>query len=85
MSFEPARGHTYLMRAQVEQQRCSLNIVDTDEAASNAVPLVQREILGFGRLDSACRPLTTTTLPRGGSSPERRPSVDDFRQLLPSS
>lgn len=84
MSFEPVRGRTYLLRGGVETQRCHLEIIDATASGTTEVPAVQRDTIGFGKVDNACKPLVSTELPRRAAVGERRPSIEDFRQLLPA-
>lgn len=79
IAFEPLRGHTYLVSARVEGQRCALGIADPYGRPGTRVPILRREPVGFARASDACRPVASTALP---GAAERPASIDDFRQLL---
>ena len=86
MSFEPARGRTYLMRNSVEGERCHVELIDVTSLDNPAaVPHLRRERVGYGRLDNACKPVASTSMPAAPAPTPRptAPTLDDFRDLLP--
>lgn len=86
LSFEPARGRTYLVRNVVEAKKCSMELVDITSPNQPApVPRMQRTRLGYGLLDEACQPITSTAMPApAGTATRDEPSLDAFRDLLPT-
>jgi hypothetical protein len=89
VSFEPARGRSYLMRSTGDAERCRVEIIDATAAdAPREVPVLRRERNGYGLHDNACKPITSTGIkpPAAAASAAAapaRPSLDDFRDLLP--
>lgn len=91
VSFQPARGRTYLMRSIGDMERCQVDILDATSAdAPREAPILRRERIGYGLHDNACKPITSTAMvspapAAGGASgtAPARPSLDDFRDLLP--
>lgn len=84
LSFEPARGHTYLMRNQMDGQQCGADIAEVGAGGNGRpVPSLQRQRRGQNLADEACQPLTSTTLPGTARPQGGAASLDDYRDLLP--
>jgi hypothetical protein len=91
VSFEPVRGRTYLMRSLADTERCRVELLDATSAdAPREVPIMRRERNGYGLHDNACKAITSSTIPTpapaapaSGAATPARPSLDDFRDLLP--
>lgn len=82
LSFEPAKGHTYLMRNTLEGNQCVAELAEVG-ANARAVPTLQRQRRGLNLAQDACQPLTTTALPGTARPQSGAGSLEDYRDLLP--
>jgi hypothetical protein len=90
VSFEPRAGNTYLMRNTATAEGCSVQLFNTSNADAPVVERtrIRREKVGFGRIDDACKPLTST-IPRPAAGANGRDpgkpddALEPFMQFLP--
>jgi hypothetical protein len=86
VSFEPRAGKTYLLRGAADAQGCNLELVDASnpERPAAEATRIARERIGFGLVDNACKPITSTARPAAPAANARgEDSLGPYRDLLP--
>jgi len=90
VSFEPRAGNTYLMRNTATAEGCGIELVNVSNSDAPVAERtrIRREKIGFGQVDNACKPLTSTVSRPAAGADARVPGRPDgglepFIQLLP--
>lgn len=92
LSFEPKAGATYLMRNFADAKGCNIDLINASnpEQPVRESSAIERERVGLGLIDNACKGLASTTParpPKGigtaASSGTKPDSLESFKDLLP--